>query len=68
MIEVPLQLSYFPQSAPHMLERDNDLEYFPFSLMGHIFLSLDQHNAYTGWVPPSSSALAVRKISYSADN
>ena len=58
-IEVPLQLSYFPQSGPHMLERDNDLGYFPFPLLGHIFSSPNLHNAYTGWVPPSNSASAV---------
>ena len=30
--EVPLQLFYFPQSAPHMLECGSDLGYSPFLL------------------------------------
>ena len=55
-------------SAPHMIECDNDLGYFPFAHLGPIFLSPDRHNAYTGCAPPSSSASAVRKISSSADN
>ena len=67
-IEVPLQLFYFPQSAPHMLKCDNDLGYFPFTPLGHIFLSPDRHNAYTGWAPLNSSASAVQKISSSTDN
>ena len=51
-IEVPLQLFYFPQIVPHMLECGNNLRYFPFPPLGHIFLSPDQHNAYIGWLLP----------------